>query len=331
PGASDLADLAPDAAEASSLFREAADAGHWGAAYALAMIKLDGDNKSEAEPYLTQVVESDADEAARAFAQYFRHRLGLGVAKDPEKAGLWLQQAADFGEINAVTLLAELSTREDADVRLPGGRNLSLALDYYRQVASAGQLPTRYNIGVLLLQSLTNGSGATLPENLSLADCHEIRWEFAEVARDMDPTVRLLFALAMRAWDRGARPAAAMLFALLSDVGVTKAHRNAALFWEERTGAWDAAGQQDVNATDVDEDAGRCNATEDVTVELVATGRFCCNGERGEEACDDFLFNEPGYMPAECGFIGCAVKQTKRFCRQRAKAYLEIPNVRLEL
>ncbi|CAE7651951.1 unnamed protein product, partial [Symbiodinium necroappetens] len=83
PGASDLADLAPDAAEASSLFREAADAGHWGAAYALAMIKLDGDNKSEAEPYLTQVVESDADEAARAFAQYFRHRLGLGVAKDP--------------------------------------------------------------------------------------------------------------------------------------------------------------------------------------------------------------------------------------------------------
>ncbi|OLP96620.1 hypothetical protein AK812_SmicGene21121 [Symbiodinium microadriaticum] len=208
---------------------------------------------------------------------------------------------------------------EDADVRLPGGRNLSLALDYYRQVASAGQLPTRYNIGwgsklpgVLLLQSLTNGSGATLPENLSLADCHEIRWEFAE-ARDMDPTVRLLFALAMR---------------LPTANQVTKAHRNAALFWEERTGsAWDAAGQQDVNATDVDEDAGRCNATEDVTVELVATGRFCCNGERGEEACDDFLFNEPGYMPAECGFIGCAVKQTKRFCRQRAKAYLEIPNV----
>ncbi|CAE6922281.1 Tspear [Symbiodinium natans] len=267
PGTSDLADLAPDAAEADSLFREAADAGHWGAAYALAMIKLDGENKSEAEPYLTQVVESDADEAARAFAQYFRHRFGLGVAKDPAKAGLWLQQAAAFGEISAVTLLAELNTREDADVTLPGGRNLSVALGYFRQVASAGQLPTRYNIGVLLLQSLTNGSAATIPENLSLADCHEIRGEFAEVARDLDPTVRLLFALAMR-------PA---------EVGVTKAHRNAALFWEERIGAWDSASTE-AKPTEQTQDAGTCNATEDdVTVELVAAGRFCCNGGHGED------------------------------------------------
>ncbi|CAE8677835.1 unnamed protein product [Polarella glacialis] len=243
---SELGDLRPDQMAAHALFEEAAVAGHWGAAYALAMIKLDGENKSEAEPYLRQLAQ-EGDEAARAFAGYFQHRWGLGVERDPRRAGQLLEEAATMGEPNAALLLAEAHTHDDTEsVILPGGRNLSMALNYYRAAASRGVLSSRYNVGVLLVksqQSANSSSSGILPEDLSLDACLEARAEFAEVARDMDPTVRLLFALAMRSSELGDSSGALGLFMLLSEAGVGKAHRNAAKLWEDRLRGLEGLGE----------------------------------------------------------------------------------------
>ncbi|CAJ1394467.1 unnamed protein product [Effrenium voratum] len=261
------ADLAQDVGLAQDLFQEAAEAGHWGAAYAMALIKLD-ENHSEAQPYLEQVVEQ-GEEPASSFADYFRHRHGLGVDKDPDRAGQLLERAADMGEPTAQALLAELLTKQEhQDAKPPGGFDPARALHYFRQAAGAGQLPCRYNIGVLLLQSD------------AVRSCLEARQEFLEVARDMEPTVRLLFALALRAWERGNAAAALQLFTFLSELGVTKAHRNAARLWEQRIGTDRTL---DLPAEEAEE---TCSAE----VELVATGQYCSG----------FRFNEPGFLPSEC-------------------------------
>lgn len=46
-------DLLPDAAQAQELFQTAADAGHWGAAYAYAVLKLEENERRVAEASLS--------------------------------------------------------------------------------------------------------------------------------------------------------------------------------------------------------------------------------------------------------------------------------------
>lgn len=224
--------LEQDEVVAGALFEEAAAAGHWGSAYALAMIKLDGQNKSEAEPWLRQAIEEAEDPSVRAMAEHFQHRHGLGgQAADARRAGELLSEAAMLGDPTAALLLAEAHTKEPgtaSDIEPPGGRNMTRALELYRRAASAGRLPTRYNIGVVLLK--LHGQGV---ENISLPACEEILAEFGEVATDLDPTARLLSALAQRAWELGDHEGALAAFMLLSEAGSGKAHRSAALLWEE--------------------------------------------------------------------------------------------------
>eukprot|EP00913_Durusdinium_trenchii_P001561 g1445.t1 len=103
-------DLAADTAQAQELFQEAADAGHWGAAYAYALLKLE-ENESEAEPYLTQVVEQG--EAPACFlAEFLMYRHHLRPS-DPVKEKQLLKKAADLGDPMAANLLAERLSRED--------------------------------------------------------------------------------------------------------------------------------------------------------------------------------------------------------------------------
>ena len=58
--------------------------------------------------------------------------------------------------------------------------------------------------------------------NLTEESCWEAREEFLDVARDLDPTVRLLFALAMRSWELSNFTAALSLFSLLSEAGAAR-------------------------------------------------------------------------------------------------------------
>jgi len=137
------------------------------------MIKLDGPNRSEALPYLRQVIEH-GDEAAQALARYFQHRYGLGVPQDAQLAGQFLQEAADLGEANAAVLLAEVHTQSAAaaapEVVPPEGeRSPEAALELFRMGAQAGRLPLRYNVAVLLLRSLTGP-----PEEMPLETCLEV-------------------------------------------------------------------------------------------------------------------------------------------------------------
>eukprot|EP00435_Cladocopium_sp_Y103_P024346 s2392_g5.t12 len=295
-------DLAPDTAQAQELFQEAADAGHWGAAYAYALLKLE-ENESEAEPYLRQVVQQG--EAPACFlAEYFMHRHGF-LPSDSAKEKQLLQQAAKLGDPMAANLLAERFARADGADAAPD------ALRYYRQAAMAGQLPTRYNIGVLLIQSL-NGTEPTD------ALCLEARQEFVEVARDMDPTVRLLFALAMRSWELGNATAALTIFSLLSEAGVTKAHRNAARIWEQQTGTLDPL-DFGSPVQDGDDSLATCNASDDATAELVATGRFCCSSGN----CSAFRFNEPGFLPSEC-MLRCSMDAKCVFATTYATGYCQL-------
>eukprot|EP00927_Polykrikos_kofoidii_P039179 TRINITY_DN33612_c0_g1_i1.p1 TRINITY_DN33612_c0_g1~~TRINITY_DN33612_c0_g1_i1.p1 ORF type:complete len:1111 (+),score=163.63 TRINITY_DN33612_c0_g1_i1:140-3472(+) len=246
-----LGALPRNADAAEKLFEEAATAGHWGSAYALAMIKLDGKNRSEATPWLRQVVKH-GDDAARAMASHFQYRWGLGEMRDARRAGELLQEAAEFGDPNAALLLAEAHAHgattnqtvqddpikaDDEDLSTqdrvipPGGPSLLAALKFYRVAASAGRLTSRFNIGLLLLRAHGNN-----PSNISEVVCREAHAEFATVATDLDPTTRLVFALAMRAWELGNSKGALVGFMLLSEVGSDKAHRNAARLWEAKQG-----------------------------------------------------------------------------------------------
>ena len=171
--------------------------------------------------------------------QHFQHRYGLGVPQNASQAGWLLQDAAELGEINAALLLAEAYAHEapvdtddsNAEIKPPGGRNLSKALYHYRRAAAAGRLTCRYNIGVILLKH----SGYR-PEDMSPSICREVYAEFLTVATDLDPTIRLLFALAIRAWELADVDSALTLFMFLSEMGAEKAHRNAAQLWDKRAG-----------------------------------------------------------------------------------------------
>lgn len=310
--AAPLGDLPPDPAEAQNLFEQAALAGHWGAAYALAMIELDSGNRSRAAPWL-EMVAAEGDERAHALARHFQHRWGLGQHRDPELAGAYLQAAAELGEPNAALLLAEAHAHEGTkpEVEPLGGRKLSVAIQYYRQAASLGRSTCRYNLGALLVR-LAGGR----PEDASPEVCREIRAEFAEVATDLDPTFRLLFALGLRAWELGDGESALGLFMLLSEAGSAKAHRNAARLWEallpraaaEAGGAPSAghcireAGEQQGG------DAAARTSLQGAypggfRVTRVHAGHFCCSGGTcdSEGSCEcTWLFNEGGVDFIQC-------------------------------
>eukprot|EP00747_Dinoflagellata_sp_TGD_P021259 gnl/TRDRNA2_/TRDRNA2_128386_c1_seq1.p1 gnl/TRDRNA2_/TRDRNA2_128386_c1~~gnl/TRDRNA2_/TRDRNA2_128386_c1_seq1.p1 ORF type:complete len:789 (+),score=127.81 gnl/TRDRNA2_/TRDRNA2_128386_c1_seq1:118-2367(+) len=313
PWLAPLGSLPRDEDAASDLFEEAATAGHWGAAYALAMIKLDGPNRSEATPWLQQVAEQ-GDDTARAVARHFQHKWGLGEEHDPYAAGQLLQDAAESGDPNAALLLAEAHAHDGpghSDVEPPGGRNLDAAVDWYRRAARAGRVTCRYNIGVLLLKR----HAGRPPEGMPLPLCAEARAEFAAVATDLDPTLRLLFALAMRAWELGDSTGALRVFMFLSEAGSEKAHSNAAHLWEAFISSssimrtW-AGGDSAVEATALeDTEAERTNcslghlaaAGEEAsgpTFNLVHEGLFCCGGGDCDAAV--WLLNEGGLDPLDC-------------------------------
>lgn len=313
PPAAPLGPLLADERAAAVLFEEAAALGHWGAAHTLAMIKLEGPNRSEATPWLLQVVE-EGDDSARAFAGYLQHLWGLGTGRDPEMAGKLLRDAADLGDANAATILAEAYARAGGDnaeaqqpgrVLPPGGLSPSLALRYYRAAALAGRLTCRYNVGVLLMRQLDGP-----PAEMSLRKCSEVRAEFDAVATDLDPTVRLLYALAVRSWELGDADGALGIFMLLSEAGGEKAHRSAAALWQEHASGplvvvaeSPAAGGASDTGSDGGGVIGRAAAAEEVVAppsafHLVHQGRFCCPS--GSCAEPGWLLNGGGYEPVAC-------------------------------
>ncbi|CAJ1363880.1 unnamed protein product [Effrenium voratum] len=173
------ADLAQDVGLAQDLFQEAAEAGHWGAAYAMALIKLD-ENHSEAQPYLEQVVEQ-GEEPASSFADYFRHRHGLGVDKDPDRAGQLLERAADMGEPTAQALLAELLTKQEHQAEAWPGHvaNLSLAARELRHLANDeahAAVAVYATLGSLLARFWHRAvlQGCRLPPSVALPRCDQL-------------------------------------------------------------------------------------------------------------------------------------------------------------
>lgn len=340
PTVTSLGALPSDPDQAHELFEEAALGGHWGAAYALAMIELDGENRSRATPWLEMVV-AEGDDRARAFSQHFQHKFGLGREKDPGLAGIFLQEAADLGEPNAAVLFAEAHGYEGAqpDVEPLGGRNLTVALEYYRRAATLGQSTCRYNVGVLLLRLV----GGDL-EKLPLSTCWEARAEFVEVATDLDPTFRLLFALALRAWELGDSVAALGLFMLLSEAGGAKAHRNAATLWEDDmlTHASAATFLDDSTSMEPQE---RCEDTTttspkvpstspqksqagEVRFTRIHTGVFCCpggvcdNDRRGDCDCK-WLLNEGAVDPEKCLLL-CSEEPACRFATLYTSGFCQL-------
>mmetsp|Transcript_66677 Transcript_66677/g.144814 ORF Transcript_66677/g.144814 Transcript_66677/m.144814 type:complete len:797 (-) Transcript_66677:829-3219(-) len=222
-----MGDLMKDEDEAKELFKIAALNGHWGAAFALAMIELDGPDRSTAIPWLKMVAEH-GDESSRAFCLHFMHRWGLGKEKDARLAGKYLVEAAEKGDANAVLLLAEANSQEfseDSEVIPPGGPNHTQALIHFRSAASKGRSTGRFNIGVLLTR-------VHPMHKMNSAQCRETKAEFVEVATDLEPNLRLLFALALRSFEFGESESALGLFMFLSELGSNKAHRNAAQLWE---------------------------------------------------------------------------------------------------
>eukprot|EP00397_Hematodinium_sp_SG-2012_P020663 GEMP01021304.1.p1 GENE.GEMP01021304.1~~GEMP01021304.1.p1 ORF type:complete len:717 (+),score=161.01 GEMP01021304.1:24-2153(+) len=235
--------------EATSLYREASEQGHIGSTYALAILAVDEQDFASAETYLRKVLkDAPIGDPMRAMAEYFTNVHGLGVEKNETRAMEYLREAAHMDPL-AMMLYAGKTT------------NRTEQIIFYQYAAAFGNIQARYNTAVLLYQ-----------ENHF---CESYR-SFADVAYEMEPVGRTIFALSLRAYTMFSHHAAALGFAMLARSGNPQAAINAAELLLK------------ISPQECDH----------VKVDLVHVGQFCCPGDD----CDapQWAFNVGNKASSEC-------------------------------
>ncbi|CAE8633802.1 unnamed protein product [Polarella glacialis] len=218
--------------KAESYWAQAAKQGDvWSAWHAALSFISDGRHEA-AEPFLDIVGNASAGPLTY-MAVHFKHRIGIGVPKDPQLAGLFLKASADLGNSNAQLILAHsyMGYRHGnmAGVEPPGGDNKAAALVYYKAAAANGRLVPKLNVALLTAQ------GADPEVRDRGMQCVLAYRQHADVVHTAHPGAHLLFAHARRAYDLGDSEGSRLRFALLSDGGFLFAHLNAAWLWDQES------------------------------------------------------------------------------------------------
>lgn len=139
--------LAATGSEAYRLLLAAAEAGHVAAQYEVATRLWHGDDVAEdvvaSRRWLLKAAEAGLSDAQNDYGFAFFYGM-YGESKDRAKAIPWLQKAADQGNANSLTLLAEAHHTGDGLDRDP-----AKAVSLYRAAAAKRHLFATYMLGVL--------------------------------------------------------------------------------------------------------------------------------------------------------------------------------------
>ncbi|GFE54872.1 Sel1 repeat-containing protein [Babesia ovis] len=172
------------------------------------------------ERYLRMAAHSNNIVAA-ATARFYMYRYGIGSEKDPVAAARNLQVSADRGDVTSQILMGHAYAGMLNDVTPPDGKNIFMALDYYRRAAKSGNIVATFNTAVLTLH------GYDLKYNSSVERCKASFTLFHKVGRHsvFPSVVRILSTRAKRLGDGLGYT---MLNMFLSEMGDPVAHIAAA-------------------------------------------------------------------------------------------------------
>ncbi|GBE60691.1 hypothetical protein, conserved [Babesia ovata] len=187
-------------------------------------LQLDGTSREDieraAERYLRIVSESN-NQLAASTARFYAARYGIGQQRDPIVAARNLQEAADRGDTNSQVLMGHAYAGMLNDITPADGKNVFMALEYYRRAAKSGNVVAAFNTAVLTLH------GYDLKYTSSVDRCKASFTFFQQVGRQsLFPAV--VRALSVRAARHGDELGHALLSMFLSEMGDPKAHIEAA-------------------------------------------------------------------------------------------------------
>ncbi|CDR94123.1 hypothetical protein, conserved [Babesia bigemina] len=187
-------------------------------------LQLDGTSRADieraAERYLNIAAES-SNQLAAATARYYAARYGIGQPRDPTVAARHLQDAADRGDTNSQLLMGHAYAGMLSDITPADGKNVFMALEYYRRAARSGNIVAAFNTAVLTLH------GYDLKYTSSIDRCKASFTYFQQVGRQA-PLPAVVRALSVRAARHGDELGHALLSMFLSEMGDPQAHIEAA-------------------------------------------------------------------------------------------------------
>ncbi|KAK2195565.1 bifunctional Tetratricopeptide-like helical domain superfamily/Sel1-like repeat [Babesia duncani] len=169
-----------------------------------------------AERYLRMVLESGNNVAATT-ARYYLARYGLGEPRDPIAAARWLRESADRGDVNSQLLMAHAYTGIMPDIVPEEGKNIFLALEYYKRAAKTDNMVAKFNTAVLTLHGY-NQSYTT-----ALERCNASYQLFTQVGT-MSLVPSMVRAIAARAQAGNDEVGKVLAHMYLSEMGNPKSH-----------------------------------------------------------------------------------------------------------
>ncbi|WP_371398355.1 tetratricopeptide repeat protein [Fretibacter rubidus] len=131
--------------EAADWFRQAASFGNTDAQVLLGKMALKsrgGLMPADALAYFSQASQAGRTDARRAIGEMYQK--GIGIAKDPEKAKVWLRQSADAGDISGARKMGDSLIETDP----------KSALQWYEKAADAGDAEAAYIAAVMYAENL---------------------------------------------------------------------------------------------------------------------------------------------------------------------------------
>ncbi|ORM41743.1 uncharacterized protein BXIN_2781 [Babesia sp. Xinjiang] len=187
-------------------------------------LHLEGTERADieraAERYLNTAARSNNPLAAST-ARFYMTRYGIGHERDPVAAARYLQESADRGDVTSQILMGHAYAGMLDDITPPDGKNVFMALDYYRRAAKNGNIVATFNTAVLTLH------GYDLKFSSSVDRCKAAFALFQKVGRHaLVPAVAR--TLAKRASLYGDEIGHALLSMFLSEMGDPEAHIAAA-------------------------------------------------------------------------------------------------------
>ncbi|KAK1443692.1 hypothetical protein BgAZ_205680 [Babesia gibsoni] len=181
-----------------------------------------------AEGYL-QMVANSPNQVAAATARFNMARYGIGRKRDPVDAAKFLQESADRGDVTSQMLMGHVYAGLLPDITPADGKNVFMALEYYRRASKNGNIVATFNAAVLTLH------GYDLKYNSSVERCKASFGLFQKVGRHslVPATVR---SLAKRASQIGDDVGSALMNLFLSEMGDPDAHVAAAKQFKKSDG-----------------------------------------------------------------------------------------------
>ena len=138
-----------DTAEATRLFRKAAEQGHGEAQYRLAMLLLSGDGVRRDTAEATRLFRKAAKQghAKAQFELAVRLFKGDDVPQDKAQAAEWYRKSAGQGLAEAQLNLGDMLSKGDG---VP--KDEVQAVEWYRKAAGQGLAKAQFNLGVMLFE-----------------------------------------------------------------------------------------------------------------------------------------------------------------------------------